>query len=149
MIELEEENLKLKGDNDIKARELEQANTKYLSTIKELKELRKINQCLLEDINLLNEKLKPGDVEQENAKLKETVAILQTVVQIYKQAEIDEAAASEENEPEDETELTQVNSKYKCNYCDFESDTKRGICVHIGIKHKKKENSNSLNLIQF
>ena len=97
----------------------------------------------------MNEKLKPGAVEQENDKLKETVAILQRVVQIYKQAEIDEENGSEENEPEDEPELNQVDPKYKCDFCDFESDTNRGVCVHIGIKHKKKENCNEFNLINF
>ena len=83
--------------------------------------------------------------------MKENVAILQTVVQIYKQAEIDEEDASEEKEPEeeDETELNQLNTKYKCDYCEFESDTNRGVCVHIGIKHKKKENGKEFNLINF
>ena len=151
--ELEEDVFKLKRANDMKASELEQADSKYYAMIEEVKELRKINQCLLEDMNLVNEKLKPGVVEQENEKLKETVAILQTVVQIYKQAEIDEEDYRKEQrpgeEPEDENELAQVKTKYKCNYCDFESENYRGVCVHTGIKHKKKEKSNELDLINF
>ena len=147
--ELEQGNIKLKKSNDLKASELEQVIIKHFATIEELNELRKINKCLIEDIKLLNEKLKPGAVEQENEKLKENLAILQTVVQIYKQAEIAEQDVSDENEPEDESEPTQVNSKYKCDYCDFESDTNRGVCVHIGIKHKKTENRNDFNLINF
>ena len=143
MKKLEQDNIKLKKANEMKASELEQVDTKCFAATEELNELRKINKCLIEDIKVLNEKLKPGAVEQENAKLKENIAILQTVVQIYKQAEIDAEDCSEENEPEDETKLTQVNTKYKCDYCDFESDTNRGVCVHIGIKHKKKE----INLI--
>ena len=84
--QLEEDNMKLKRANEIKAIELEQVDTKCFATIEELNELRQINKCLLEDIKLLNEKLQPGALEQENEKLKENLAILQTVVQIYIQA---------------------------------------------------------------
>ena len=66
MKKLEQDNVKLKRANELKASELKQVETNYLATIEELKELRKINECLLEDIKLLNEKLKPGAVEQEN-----------------------------------------------------------------------------------
>ena len=54
--ELEEDVFKLKRANDMKASELEQADSKYFAMIEEVKELRKINQCLLEDMNLVNEK---------------------------------------------------------------------------------------------
>ena len=74
--ELEQGNIKLKNANDLKVSELEQVIIKHSATIEELNELRKINKCLIEDIKLLNEKLKPGAVEQENEKLKENLAIL-------------------------------------------------------------------------
>ena len=60
----------------MKVIELEQVDSKCFATIEELNELRKINECLIEDIKLLNEKLKPGALEQENEKLKENLAIL-------------------------------------------------------------------------
>ena len=78
----------------------------------------------------------------ENEKLRENIAILQTVVQIYKQAEIDEenfVIEEELNEGEIEHEHSKLYLKFPCDNCDFESDSRRGLCVHIGMKHKKAD----------
>ena len=79
--------------------------------------------------------------ELENEKLKENISILLTVVQIYKQAEIDEENLDTEEElMEDdniEHEHPKLYSKFPFDECEFESERRRGLSVHTGMKHKK------------
>ena len=108
-------------------------------------ETLEVNKSLVEHIDAINEKLKlcvTNAAELENEKFREDIAILQTVVQIYKQAEIDEenfVIEEELNEGEIEHEHSKLYLKFPCDNCDFESDSRRGLCVHIGMKHKKAD----------
>ena len=72
---------------------IESNNTKneLLETKEKLGQAQDINEKLIRDIQVLNSKLMvlvPGAVEIENEELKETLAVLNTVIDIYKQAEI-------------------------------------------------------------
>ena len=107
-----------------------------------------MNRFLLEDVKIVNHKLKcliPGDIELENESLRQNNEILRTVVQIYKQAEIDEATLQNENGGGTQVE---EETRYKCNYCDFGSDSERELSVHIGVKHEEIEGIGE-NLIHF
>ena len=132
------ENTKLRLKLEEKVRELYELNNVQNETVA-------VNKSLVEDIDAINEKLKlslMNSVVVENEKLRENIAILQTVVQIYKQAEIDEenfVIEEELNEGEIEHEHSKLYLKFPCDNCDFESDSRRGLCVHIGMKHKKAD----------
>ena len=61
---------------------------------------------------------------------------------IYKQAEIDEenfVIEEELNEGEIKHEHSKLYLKLPCDNSDFESDSRRGLCVHIGMKNKKAD----------
>ena len=131
------ENTKLRLKLEEKVWELDELNTVQNETVA-------VNKSLVEDIDAINEKMKlhvANAAELENEKLRENISILQTVVQIYKQAEIDEENLDTEEElMEDdniEHEHPKLYSKFPCDECDFESDSRRGLSVHTGMKHKK------------
>ena len=86
--------MKLRLKLEEKVRELDELNTVQNETVA-------VNKSLVEDIDAINEKMKlhvPNAAELENEKLRENISILQTVVQIYKQAEIDEENLDTEEE---------------------------------------------------
>ena len=114
--------------------------------MEEVKELKRINDHLLNDVKQINEKLMqvlvPGAIQNKNEELNETIKILQTVIDIYKQAEMDE------EQPRDKTDESEHaaknpeqagNLEYNCGYCNFTSNSKHGVNVHIGIVQKKQE----------
>ena len=121
---LEEKNEVLESNIKHKTKELEKARVKQLDILEEVKELKRINE-----------------------ELKETIKILQTVIDIYKQAEMDE------EQPRDKTDESEHaaknpehagNLEYNCGYCNFKSNSKHGVNVHIGIVHKKQEEDSQL-----
>jgi hypothetical protein len=107
------------------------------------KEITEVNETLIEDIAILNERISftiPGVLEEENLELKESVAILRCrlEMQISEQNRNEMDADTEENTLEDENiEINSVASYY-CEMCLFESISQQGLNIHIGIKHKKK-----------
>ena len=106
------------------------------------KEITEVNETLMEDITILNERISyiiPGVLEEENLELKESVAILKCrlEMQIIEQtsSEID---ADTENILEDENIDIKSVAAYYCEMCLFESSSQQGLNIHIGIKHKEK-----------
>ena len=144
-------------------KKLEKENEQLLSKIKEqnieveklklikknFEELSEVNKVLIDDVRNLNNKLKaimPGAQERENESLKETVAILQAVIDIYKQAEIDEEGINESNNIAEQ--IAEMNEqRFRCDLCYFESDSSRGLSVHVGMKHRKLRESNREELL--
>ena len=92
------ENKRLEEERKEKEKEQDKVNLKLNNTREELLETKKklnisqdINEKLLKDIQDINNKLMvfvPG-IEKENEELKETLAMLHAVIDIYKQAEIE------------------------------------------------------------
>ena len=106
---------------------------------------------LIKYIRTLNDRLLvfvPGAVEKENSELRETLSSLHTVIDIYKQAEIEaeeyENAEVEENDDIDYG-LNQV--VFQCESCEYRSNSQRGLNVHIGKKHKNENAIEKINLI--
>ena len=95
---LKVENKRLEEERKEKEKEQDKVNLKLNNTREELLETKKklnisqdINVKLLKDIQDINDKLMvfvPG-IEKENEELKETLAMLHAVIDIYKQAETD------------------------------------------------------------
>ena len=108
----------------------------------ENKEITEVNETLIEDLTILNERISytiPGVVEDENSEFKKTVAILKCRLEI----EISEQTRSEidgdtENILEYENIETEGVAACYCEVCLFESSSQQGLNIHIGIKHKDK-----------
>ena len=91
--------------------------------------------------------LVPSALQKENEELKETIEILHTVIDIYKQAEMDEEQTrdkTDESEHAAKNPEQAGNLKYNCGYCNFTSNSKHGVNMHIGIVHKKQEEDSQL-----
>ena len=141
---LEEKNETFKTNINQKTKELEKAR-------EEVKELKQINDLLLNDVKQVNEKvmkvLVPSALQKENEELKETIEILQTVIDIYKQAEIDEEQVRDKTDESGyaaKNPKQAVHLKYNCGYCNFTSNSNHGVNVHIGLVHKKQEEDSQL-----
>ena len=122
---------------------IESNNTKneLLETKEKLGQAQDINEKLIRDIQVLNSKLMvlvPGAVEIENEELKETLAVLNTVIDIYKQAEIESESDMMNIENADNDDGNQAASRdlFKCEDCGYQSNSKRGLNVHVGKLHK-------------
>ena len=91
--DLEDENSKLKDENknlkksvDNKEMKMSKSHQLHKETVKKLSEVKEVNAMLIEDVRILNDRLLvfvPGAVEKENSELKETLAMLHTVIDIY------------------------------------------------------------------
>ena len=126
-----------------KTEQLNEAQTQETKAQNNLKEIQKLNENLIEDIKILNDKLYalvPDSIHKENEELKETLEVLRAVIDIYKQAEID---AENHHGGRGGSEDTPVNSylfekqiQLKCNFCSFTTESKRGLSVHIRVGHQ-------------
>ena len=94
--------------------------------------------------------LVPKTIIQENTDLKETMNVLNGVIDVYKQAEIDAEKYSENGEIRNEN-LDEVADQtiFQCNHCAFISESKRGLSVHIPRKHYSEQVQETLNLMSF
>ena len=122
---------------------MESNNTKneLLETKEKLGQAQDINEKLIRDIQVLNSKLMalvPGAVERENEELKENLAVLNTVIDIYKQAEIESEsdAMDIENAANDDGNQAASRDLFRCEDCGYQSNSKRGLSVHVGKLHK-------------
>ena len=110
-----------------------------------------VNEKLIGDIKTFNDRMLeslPKAIIKENEELKETLNMLHTVIDIYKQAEID---AEEESENcaegnDDLNELTKQNF-FQCKDCSFMSESKRGLSVYIARKRYQGQGQEDFNLI--
>ena len=84
----------------------------------------------------------PGAVEKENNELRETLSMLHTVIDIYKQAEIEaEEYENEEVEENDDIDYGLNQVVFQCESCEYRSNSQRGLNVNIGKKHKNENAS--------
>ena len=93
--------------------------------MEEVKELKRINDHLLNDVKRINEKLMqvlvPGAIQKENEELKETIQILQTVIAIYKQAELDEEQPRDKTAESEHATRIQNKQGILCTIVDIET----------------------------
>ena len=103
---------------------------KQKETDKELSKVQEVNIMLIEDIKTLNDRLLvfvPGAVEKENSELRETLSMLHTVIDMYKQAEIEaEEYENEEVEENYDTEYGLNQVVFQCQSCEYRSNSHRG-----------------------
>ena len=108
---------------------------------KENHDIKEINENLMEDLTVLNDKMAhiiPGNLEMEIEELKESNSILKTIL-MYKEEEIrneENYTIDSEAEKDEETPPTDVTN-FACDKCDFTSTSKKGLNVHTTAKHKK------------
>lgn len=152
---LKVENKRLKEEIEEREKELDKTNMKLSKTTADLLETKEklnitqdINEKLIKDIQVLNNKLMvfvPGAIEKENEELKETLAMLHAVIDIYKQAEIE----GEIDVMEIENDENQAGDReiFQCEDCGYSSNSKRGLKVHVGKLHKAKLSKGNINLI--
>ena len=131
----------MKTREEVKIQEKESSKLKI-----ENLEIKEINETLMEDLTLLNEKLFhiiPGSLEMECEELKESNSILKVIVQMYKEEEIRNAENqctkkySESEVAVNPLKDAEAKTTFACDKCDFTSTSKKGLNVHSTVKHKK------------
>ena len=76
---------------------------------------------------------------EENLELKEYVAILKCRLEMLNSEQSEnETDEDTKNNLEDENIETNIVVAYYCEMCLFESSSRQGLNIHIGIKHKEK-----------
>ena len=96
---------------------------------------KEVNEGLIEDITILNERLVyliPGKLEEENIELKENLAILKCL------SGLNGNIKTVEHIDED---MEIKNAAHYCELCPFESNSQQGLRIHIGMKHKERISS--------
>ena len=131
---------------DVLQEEVKDLNVKLSKVEAEYLETKDVNETLLSDVENLNERLQlliPGRVEEIIDELRENNAILRVTLQRYGENFEHEEIVEEENENCEDlinfvgNSSQDVLSSFKCEECNFNSSSQRGLSVHIGVKHKK------------
>jgi epidermal growth factor receptor substrate 15 len=142
VMQLESTNKNLEEQIKKKNEELEKVKNEKDVLVVQIKNITEVNEALIEDITTLNERIAfiiPGVLEEETLELKESVAILKCCLEMLnsEQSESESNANTKNNLEDTNAEINSVVAYY-CEMCLFESRSQQGLNIHIGIKHKEK-----------
>ena len=114
----------------------------------ENKDIKEINENLLDDITFINARMIPGKIEEENLDLKETIAILKCHLEMFENEEyMDNNESDDSVKFSDEEEMDVANTKYfLCDICSFRGNSQQGLKIHVRIMHKQSKHKNTNNM---
>ena len=143
--DLEMTNKKINDDISSLKKRLEAKSSELKNAEKEIKDLKNINDSLIEAVKVLNQKstamfhiilsLKMYSLEKTSLFQKQSLKATQ-IEYNNDQVESRDMACNGHKE-DDLINLNEELNTFRCPECNYETDSKRGLKVHVGMKHKK------------